>query len=112
MRTYVPSSSCSLSAEKRATSATRHGWAAPPFLIVVAFGVGGKKVCASGHCTFAAVHKKEICEIDRNGKARPHSYCWVYLGAGATAMAGTQWTNKRRALAVSAFTLAFAVLPG
>jgi hypothetical protein len=28
--------------------------------------------------------------------------------AGATAMAGTQWTNKRRAFVISAFTLAFA----
>jgi hypothetical protein len=56
---------------------------------------------------FAAVQKKEICEIDHNGKARPAPNV-ALSRAGATAMAGTQWTNKKRALAISAFTLAFA----
>jgi hypothetical protein len=69
--------------------------------------IGDREQTRSGHCTSAAVHKKEICEIDHNGKVAPLLFC-ALSRAGATAMAGTQWTNKRRALVISAFTLSFA----
>src|ERR1700730_17253065 len=45
------------------------------------------------------------CDLDHRGKARPHLFS-AQFPTGATAMAGTRWTGKRRALVIATFTLA------